>query len=284
VNDQQPPVVLSDGPVDRTGRHVDADTCIDLLYHLLPAGAAAGVFSHLTSCPSCERRLREIVSREERIRARWVLSRDENGELVLRERDAAEADHRVGVGTRELAERLRTGWGRLRRRSQIAAGLGISAAMATVVLLIVLPSPGSENRDFVPEMLPQYGSDIRFRAAVSGSMNESLASGLRSYEGRDFESAVDLLSRATSNGLLEILRRVYLADASERTGRHAAALEALRGIPLDVLPDPWGTTGRWTMVRALRGTGRGAAADSLLRTLAAEPGATGERARSLLRR
>jgi hypothetical protein len=61
-------------------------------------------------------------------------------------------------------------------------------------------------------------------------------------------------------------------------------VEILRACPLAKIPEPWRGETRWTLLVSLHGAGEAAAADSLLRVLAEQPGAIGARARGLLGR
>jgi hypothetical protein len=85
-------------------------------------------------------------------------------------------------------------------------------------------------------------------------------------------------------GSLEGVRAVYLGSALALSGRYGEAADVLRGVSLTAIPDPWGREARWTLYVALVECGRGQAADSLLKSLAEEPGEIGRRARGMMRR
>jgi hypothetical protein len=59
-------------------------------------------------------------------------------------------------------------------------------------------------------------------------------------------------------------------------------VEILEPVRFSSVPEQWGREAHWTLFVALRGAGRDASADSLLRILAERPGEVGERARRIL--
>jgi hypothetical protein len=62
---------------------------------------------------------------------------------------------------------------------------------------------------------------------------------------------------------------------------YAHAVEVLQRIPFQQVPDPWRNESRWNLYVALQGEGRASRADSLLETMAKEPGPIGQRARNI---
>lgn len=257
--------------------HLDDDQALDLLHGLSDVASEGGLLAHLAACPKCEARFRAMAGTHERGRARAALliaSGAEGGPLRLVPGNAG-APHRPE--------------GRLSRRAGFTIGLGLAAAAAIAVLLMprlwqgrapLLPRPLTQSET---GWLPDPQMDITLRADGAG-LGDSLRAGLTAYAKRDLAAAQRLLSCALPEGSADDVRRIYLADVELRLRHPQAALTALDDLLLDAVPQPWRDQGHWTLFHALDALDRRAAADSVLRILAGEPGATGAAAREALRR
>jgi hypothetical protein len=249
-------------------RHLGRDRCRDLLHGLLPPDEEESIVAHAASCSRCEDLLQEMVAERERLRAMEAayLGRGEQARDGLSE----------GLG-RWLSDLAAAIW---QPRYRYATAL---AAVAAVLLLVLWPYQGGDHESMQPHWLPAAASDIRLRDGAEGIADEDLAEGLAAYASRDLNEAIARLQRAELTGPLETIRRVYLGNALAMSGEHHEALELLRTITIDPLPDPWRSETLWTLYVALRASGRADSADSLLRRLALEPLEIGERARRQLR-
>lgn len=266
------------------GPHIDEDLCLDLLHNLLAPAEKEKVLAHLAICPPCEGLFRKTVAERERLRATRVLQSLPGGRLILG--SAGET-----VPTQQTKARARRLWGsrsqvltgllagfRQRARFRLAVCLGVVAA----ALLLVIWSGRQGAPDVpLPHWLPTHFEKTRSRTAGAAVPNEELAAGLEAYAAQDLKRAIGMLEKAQVSEQLEMVRRIYLGSALAWSGKYAEAAAVLKAIPR-TLPDPWGSEALWTLHIALKGSGREAAADSLLRSLAEEPGEIGERARRFL--
>jgi len=228
------------------------DRILDLVHGLLTKAEAARLLAEIEGDERAQEFLFESARALERARARGVPARQA----------PATARHRWPD--------LVTGVGRW-------WAFGACAA-AAVAILVVTTSPGPSSY----EPLPTAWEELHLRS--SGSLDGAMRLGLEAYGRREWSAAGDLLAGATASGASDVLRRLYLASALAFSKRPADALEALEGVPLESVPEPWGSEGLWTRAIALEELGRAEEADAALRRLADLPGAAGERARERLRR
>ncbi len=244
--------------------HLDRDLCRDLLHGLLPSAEEEMAITHLVGCPACERLLQEMVTEREKLRAADV----------ARRQSALPARH-----VDNLLGRL---WATLTAGFRRPAFSLTTAAVATVsILLVVLwPRPDSIPLPGQLQWLPTAAHKIQLRNGAETIANQNLAAGLEAYADRDLDRAVELLTGAEVSGPLDTIRRIYLGSALARNGAYKNALTVLQAVAADPLPDPWRCETLWTLYVVLREAGRDAAADSLLRALAREPLAIGDRARA----
>lgn len=269
----------------RSDPHLDEHLCIDLLQGFLSHAEAKRIVAHVSECPTCERLLRQRAAEDERISATRVVRSLPGGEIILEKRGSA-------VRSREKTENRRSrimyrAWeslvGALRiPRYQLAA---VAATAAVVVLVLVWPHGAEISGTFELRVLPSYSFDLESRDTPESQASEDLKAGLLAYDHREFRRAAELLRSVETSGLDEVnrtIRQIYLGSALAWTGRHEDAVEALEKVPLLSVPGEWGKEARWTMYVALKGSGREASADSLLRLLATKPGEIGERARRFL--
>lgn len=129
--------------------------------------------------------------------------------------------------------------------------------------------------------LPPAHDAVITREPTPVAEDAKMRAGLEAYERRDYETAARLLGRATAQGDMEIVRRLYWSSALAWKADYEAALGAMQGLRLDPLPEPWRGEALWTQYVALGGTGKQTAADSLLRGLADRDDTIGERARAV---
>jgi len=83
---------------------------------------------------------------------------------------------------------------------------------------------------------------------------------------------------------METMRLVFLGSCLTQAGEYRRAVQTLRSVQIETIPEPWRDEGYWTLLVALHGAGDAAAADSLLHALADQTTAVGARARRLLGR
>lgn len=278
MNDQR----KSDSKKPRRTPHLGEDTLLDLIQNLLPVEQKEQALSHLTRCSACEQQLQARVAERERLRASRVLRTLPSGELVAERRedvaDAPAMKHGgVGETLSDFWENLLAGF----RRPVYP--LAVSAVVVAAVLLVVLwPRPGEPPGSSSLTWLRAYTEDIRLRDAVDATPGDLLAGGLEAYADRDLAHAADLLGQVRVSGPLEIIRNIYLGSALAWDGKYGEAVTVLENTPVHAVPDPWRSEAQWTLLVALYESGRTARADSLLQSLAKEPGPAGDRARQFL--
>ena len=130
--------------------------------------------------------------------------------------------------------------------------------------------------------LPRPDPGVLARGGASIDADSLMLLGLAAYEQHDLATARRSLEAAHASGVMEQVRRVYLANTLLQLGATLPALEQLQSLDYAQLPEPWRSESRWAFGRALAGAGRTEQADSLMRQLASEPGPVGERARTAL--
>lgn len=257
--------------------HVTEILCVDLLCGHLTGQERRRVLDHLKACPSCEVRFQEICVDRERARARGVVQRAADGQLVLTERSVIdETQPAAGSNLGRLLDRVIASF---RMRRYRWAGALATAAVGVLLVFLAIRPDAPDRLD--PQRLPGRMDDVQFRSAVEHSRNRLFGAGLEAYADGDLDRAIERLQAAKVEGVAEIIRTVYLANALAEKKRYEEASRLLKEIPLQRLPDPWGSEASWTLYVSLRKTGHSAEADSLLRLLVRYPGEVGARAREI---
>jgi hypothetical protein len=265
------------GRANRAGEHLTAGSCADLLENLLHGEERSRALAHLRICADCERRFRSAYSDREHARTLGRIGRTADGQIVL-ERRGTEAAGSPGPGERwrgllaALVEPVRG------RQTRFAGLLAATAIVAVGAVLLLRSAPSD-----LPELhrLPGKLDAFHFRSADDQPRDPDLLAGLEAYAKGEMERSARRLRRADVSGVEEITRDLYLASALAERGRHREARDRLQGLPLEQIPDPWGSEASWTLYVCLRALGEKASADSLLQLLAHYPGEVGRRARAL---
>jgi hypothetical protein len=231
--------------------HVDDERCIELLSGLLPPPERERLLAHTARCVECEERLR------------------------LRGAERVRIEARAPEGYRSATQRPRF---RPWPVPRWAAPAGLAAAACLVVVLVL-----SRSRSPIPQpaWLPAGDGVVDLRG---GGEDEALAAGIEAYARRDLDAAIDRLRAAKEAGSYEVARGIYLGSALVARGAFDEAADLLGRLPLQIAVEPWRSEARWNYYVALSGARRRAAADSMLRALAREPGVVGDRARAAQRR
>ncbi len=238
-----------------TLRHASADQLLDLVLGLARPESRGELLDHLATCAPCAQHLRDISASHERARARQA--------AVLGE---------IGVPQRAVVRRPR--W--------TGPALAMAAGLVAVVgLFMMLRAPSSPApRGAAVAWLPRPDPGVLARGGASNGADSSLLAGLAAYEQHNLVVARRGLEAAHASGVMEQVRRVYLANTLLQLGAALPALDQLQSLDYTQLPEPWRAESRWALGQALAGAGRKEQADSLMRQLASEPGPVGERARA----
>jgi hypothetical protein len=301
-------------PRERGGSHLGEDVLLDLLVARLPDEQWRSATAHLTSCPRCARRFRRRSSEIEHLR-----TGPEYQALLQEKRQSAQASETPAAQTPApwapgaeapaisaprgadevpIEERIRRWLSAAIRRPRYAlAATAAVAAVAVLAIFIVHPKRSSRlpsELDWLPSaseftQLRQVGSglpgsdgEVVDRQQIARA-HAGLLRGVQAYDRRDLPAAIRELRSVRGAGSLEAFRKLYLANALLQRGDSDEAVLLLRAIPCENLPDRWRHASQWMLLVGLNRTGHRADADSLLRSLAAEPGEFGDRARRLLR-
>lgn len=231
----------------RASQHLDDARCTDAVLGLLDDEARASMLRHVAGCAECAARLRAHAAAAERAQADW------------RSRSAAGPAPVTPLPVRRPPAL---------RRALVAtlAAAAVVAVMFAVPLLRTRPvSDGSAP------WLADPGELVRVREGAAS--DPRLASGLQAYARRDLAAAERDLEAAQVTGSAAHVRALYLAQVRHARGDAAGALDLLRHVAWDEVPEPWRRDGLRLLARALRAAGQGAAADTIehaLRTL--DPG------------
>jgi hypothetical protein len=260
-------------------RHLDPDACVDLLAGLVRGERQRDLLLHAATCPRCEDLFRLYGARVERARsasARWLAP--VQGHAAV---DAAEHERPAPRSTRSVPRRstLRRWFGGRWTGAWVAAAS--VAALATAVLVPVVAHRGAARR---LHWLPASTAEVTTRDPSSSLPDSQIRHGLEAYARHDLAGARRWLGDVESQGPIELVRRVYLANTLAQQGDHREAAAMLERLPTDLVPEPWRSESRWTLSVAWRESGQPARADSLLAVLATEPGPVGDRARSATER
>ena len=302
--------------------HLRDDTFIDLVLGLLPEEPWNRAAAHLKSCSRCERRLRRRATEIERLRVsptyQAILTEStlpvSSGAAGAVERAAASTGveipamptARAGMpaapGSRELGdaslpERILSRISSAAHRPRFALRLAVAAAAVAVVAVLIRHPHRSIPIPSEVDWLPSAAefSELRDAAPLSGGGDRhgatpleveraqaELAHAVAAYDRRDLPEAIRELRSMKSDGALEAIREIYLANARLQQGDNEEAVPTLRSVLREDLPARWSHECQWMLLVGLSRTGHPAGADSLLHTLAAEPGPYGDRARRLL--
>lgn len=238
-----------------TLNHAGADQLLDLVLGLARPESRRELIDHLATCAPCEQHLREIAASHERARARQAAALG-------------------GVGAPQPAVARRPRW--------TGPALALAAGLVAVVgLFAMLRAPSSPApRGAAVAWLPRPDPGVLARGGASNGADSALLAGLAEYERHELAPARRSLEAAHASGVMEQVRRVYLANTLLQLGAARAALDQLQSLDYTQLPEPWRAESRWALGLALAGAGRKQQADSLMRQLASEPGSVGERARA----
>jgi len=227
-------------------QHLDEDTALDVALGLGSSVAR----SHLRACPPCAELVRQAAASLERTRAAGRLRRRADGDLEL---DAAVAD--------------RTRW----RAGRWTSAVAVAAVAAAMAWVLVSPPP---IVDLPVYWLPSDLTDLTRSAA-----SDEFVAGLALYQqGLAAESAAQLEAGEVDTELRP-LRDLYLASALTLDDRHLEAVELLDRLRGEYLPAPWRNRARWTLYRALLGSGQNERAAGLLERLSEESDEIGDLAR-----
>jgi hypothetical protein len=265
-------------------QHIDEHACLDLLQGLLSPAEETRVLEHISDCAACEDLFRFMAAEHTRIEAVMAIHTQPDGEIVLERRGTAAREKR---GTRTPIRHPLTRWWEgvkglfLRPRYRLAGAVAVAVAIMICVLLpqFMGPSPGTDL-----QMLPLYAFTLETRG-VGDVVPMDLTAGLDAYQRKDFDSAVDFLTRPTLSDLdpaEEAIRQIFLGSALAWTGEYERAADVLRTAGLEFVPGQWGREAKWTLYVSLRESGQEGPAASLLHALAEDPGDVGERARRVL--
>jgi hypothetical protein len=242
-------------------RHLDADSCIDLVNGLLTPAARLDLLAHAAGCADCEALLREVAATHERGRARAA--------DVL----AAAAVAAPGGLPRRAPARFRgNAWLAAAAVAIVMAGAWFVAGRSTLMRRGVEPG-------FVPLPIVEPS---RLAVVRDGSGTDSLVLlGVEAYQRQDFETARRLLATPHADRGMEVMRRVYLASAQVRCDKADSALVTLGSVRPSQLPEPWRSESEWTRMVAFARAGMRTSADSLLDMLTQGVGPVQDRARRL---
>lgn len=258
--------------------HPSDDQVLDLILDLLPREREEQLLDHMSRCPACERRMLRQAAEKERLASGSVPADMLRAMAEARERQAREAPQ--GSHAPSMIERAR-GWFGSRRPIRVLLPVGGGVAVLALLAFVLVSRERPAARGPEATWLPA-GAALVQRGGSSGSaISGRLADGLDAYNRHDLAEAIRNLEEATVPLEQEAFRRLYLASALTLSGRDAEAVRTLHGVTMEYLPEPWATEGYWTLLVALRGSGRRESADSLRQVLGSYPGEIGERVRRL---
>ena len=267
-------------------RHIDEHVCFDLIQGLLPPGEEKEILAHISDCAACERLFQALAAESARVDATMAVRSPADGEILLERR---------GTALRRKRTIRFTLWDKLARWREHMRGLflrpryrlaGAIAVVLAVLMRVLLPQFSGPSQSPDLHMLPLYAFTLETRA-VDDRVPDDLRAGLDAYQRKDFENAVDFLTRPTLSDLdlpEEAIREIFLGSALAWNGDYRGAAEVLDKASLEIVPGEWGREARWTLYVSLRESGRTTAASTLLKALAKETGPLGERARRALDR
>lgn len=253
--------------------HLDGDTCLDLLHGFLDPLERDRFLAHIAACGPCEELWRSLCAEQERLRT--AIAR---GFAYPLEQRAVWPTAMSGARADTTPQRGPLGWMRnlwhrstsrfTSRRPPPLIALGLSVAATGFVLMVAARHPSAPfvtDGTIQARWLPAMVGDVRVRASASLGSDTLLVQGLEAYDRHDASGAIELLSRAQTTDLMEMIRRIYLSSALLHVNRVPETIALLRAVPLERLPEPWSTEVMWTLYVALRADGQHERADSLLR-------------------
>lgn len=254
--------------------HLNDDELLDLAHGLREA--MSGNLAHLKECARCESRFRSLASERARllIRPRPLLTA---GGIEL----ASVATLPFGGGGTSPRDGLN-----LKSRLLLTrlVGFGLAAAIFLVALFALRVGPQRKPTGF---WLPPPTEEALRSDAGAWASDPEIAGALEAYERHDVTGALArfrALAPDRGSDYFNSLRALYLASLLTRSGEDAEAQKTLEAVDMNSLPEPWRGRARFILQDSYRHQGRAAAADSLLRLLADQPGELGERARDALGR
>ncbi|MFH1573558.1 MAG: hypothetical protein ABIG68_06210 [Acidobacteriota bacterium] len=275
------------------GPHLNEDQCINLLYELSPPGERERLLAHLESCTACERLFMSRVQERENLRASKALRRRPDGRFTVEDMELE--DPGGGAGVKPIGMRVRLSqWFSQRlsqwwmdilsdlRQHRVRWTMGFMITAAALLLLVLSQAGPPDVRVYRLQPVPD---EIQTHLGPGSSApGGGLMLGFQAYAEGDFDAAMDRLRTAEAPEDLEAFRAAFLGSALALRGEFNEAMAVLRSADLNALPLPWRCEAEWTLYVALMRKGREAEADALLRAIAREPGAVGERARDQQRR
>lgn len=242
--------------------HVSDEVLADLSMRLFEGPSTADGLQHISGCPSCEQRFRDMA-------AEWERSAVYAPEIL-------ESPARAARATSSPWRRLRQWLASPQLRWAAVALTAVALFLFMIPRLIETPSESQVT------MLPALTPDVLPRAVLPNAGNDAMIQGLDAYARKDFDAAIAALASLQTTGPADALRRVYLASAYAWTAQHEQAVETLEDVPLDAVPDPWSAEARWMLYLSLTEMGQSERAQAVLRELAATPGEAGSRARAVI--
>lgn len=251
--------------------HLYDDELLDLAHGLRDAADMPGRLAHLKECARCEGRLRSLASERARllIRPRPLVTAG-GIELVV--------NHAPPVGFGGPTSRQGGPFVPPLLRTRLV-GVAVAAAVFMVALFLLRTGTRRKPETF---WLPPPTEEALRSDAGAWAADPEIAIALEAYARHDVAGALERF-RASSpdrgSDYFNSLRGLYLASLLTRNGEDAEAEKTLSAMAMNSLPEPWRGRARYILQEAYRHQGRGAAADSLLRLLAGQPGELGERAR-----
>jgi hypothetical protein len=256
----------------RTLEHPREDELLELVNGLLPESARREIVEHARACAACSESLRRFAATHARSHVRALDSLERADSSLAGPPHAMAAAAAAPASARSI----------LRLPSRRVPALAAAAALIVAVGGYLAFS--AARRDAATDVgpiawLPAPEGGILARDSQAGGADPDVAEGLAAYRNRDLSNARRLLARARAEGALEQVRLLYLGDARLRLGETRAALETLRSIDFDQVPEPWKSESRWALSLAFEAEGRRNEADSLWQLLEVRTDEIGERAR-----
>ncbi len=217
-------------PGESTGRrrvdHIDVDTGVDLVAGLLGADERRKWLEHAQGCESCESLIRTLAADHARLIAR--------GAPAAR---ASESEAARRAGRRTLSGAMATGW-----RRWVVAVATVTVLATAAWYARELPHrnrPGEEGA----VVIPVSAGSILTRGGSRTPFSDSLARAVVAYDAgrlREARARLEaLMGERPAGDAGGDLVRVYLASVRARLGDWRGAVNALAGVDVGVLPEPW---------------------------------------------
>lgn len=256
--------------------HLDDDELLDLAHGLRDAAHLSETMAHLRECARCENRFRLLAAERARllIRPRPLLTAT-GVELAALTTLPPRASGLPSPAGKPFLSRL------FRAR---LLGVGLAAAVFLVALFILRTGSRRRPEEF---WLPPPTEEALRADEGAWAADPAIAAALEAYARHDVAGALARFRASAADrgsDYFDSMRALYLASLLARNGEGAEAESTLSTVDMNSLPEPWRGRARYILQEAYRREGRTAAADSLLRLLAGQPGEMGERARRALGR